>query len=39
MLTTCPCFDDLKFDIFDAGGRQRHLITSVLRAGRFQYVH
>jgi len=30
----CPYFDNLKFDIFDAGGPQCHFITSVLRAGR-----
>ena len=39
ILTTCPYFDNLKFDIFDAGGPQYHFITSVLRAGRFPYVH
>ena len=29
MLTTCPCFDNLEFDNFDAGGPQCHFITSV----------
>jgi len=29
MLTTCPCFDNFQFDIFDAGGPQGHFITSV----------
>ena len=31
--------NDLKFDIFDAGGPRGHFITSVPRAGRFPYVH
>ena len=39
MLTTCPYFDNLKFDIFVAGGPQCHFVTSVLHAGRFPYVH
>jgi len=29
MLTTCPYFDNLEFDIFDAGGPQCYFITSV----------
>jgi len=29
MLTTCPHFDNPKFDIFDAGCPQCHFITSV----------
>jgi len=28
-MTTYPCFDNLEFDIFDAGGPQYHFITSV----------
>jgi len=32
---TCPYFDNLKFDTFDADGPQCHFITSVLRAGKF----
>jgi len=41
ILTTCPYFDNLKFDIFDAGGgpQQGHFTTSVLRARSFPYVH
>jgi len=33
-----PYFDNLKCDILDAGGSQRHFITSVPHAGRFPYV-
>jgi len=33
ILTTSSYFDNLKFDIFDAGGPDCHFITSVLRAG------
>jgi len=29
VLTTCPCFDKFELDIFRAGGRQCHFITSV----------
>jgi len=29
MLTTCPYFDNRKFDIFDAGGAQRRFSTSL----------
>jgi len=29
ILTTCPCFDNFEFDIFDAGAPQCHFITSV----------
>ena len=29
ILTTCPYFDNLEFDIFDAGGPQCRFITSV----------
>jgi len=29
ILTTCPYFDNLEFDIFNAGGPQWHFITSV----------
>ena len=34
MRTTSPYFDNLEFDIFDAGGPQCHLITSVTTAVR-----
>jgi len=27
ILTTCPCFNNLECDIFDAGGPQCHFIT------------
>jgi len=27
-----PCFDNLEFEIFDAGGHQCHFITSVIIA-------
>ena len=29
IVTTCPNFDNLEFDIFDAGGPQCHFIISV----------
>jgi len=29
LYTTCPYFDNLEFDMFDAGGLQCHFITSV----------
>ena len=29
ILTTCPCFDNLESDIFDAGGPQNYFIMSV----------
>jgi len=29
-MTTCPCFDNLEFHIFDAGGTQSHFITSLV---------
>jgi len=29
ILTTCPYFDNLEFDSFDAGGHQGHFITFV----------
>ena len=32
--TTCPHFNNLEFDIFDAGGHQCHFITSVTIAVR-----
>jgi len=41
ILTTCPCFDNLEFDIFDTGGPQCHFITSVtvsVRFEHFQYI-
>jgi len=38
LLTTCPCFDNLEFDKFNAGGLQCHFITSVQRAGKFPNV-
>jgi len=31
-LTTCPYFDNLEFDIFNAGGFQCQFITSVIIA-------
>jgi len=37
MVTTCPCFDRLEFEIFDAGGPQKHFITSVTNAVRFAH--
>jgi len=36
ILTTCPDFDDLEFDIFVAGGPQCHFITSVTIAVRIR---
>jgi len=36
ILTTCPCFSNLEFDIFDAGGPQCHFITSVTIAVRIR---
>jgi len=36
ILTTCPCFDNFEFDIFDAGGPQCHFITSVTIAVRIR---
>ena len=36
ILTTCPCFNNLEFDIFDAGGPQCHFITSVTIAVRIR---
>jgi len=39
MLTTCPYFDNLNFDISDSGGPQCHFVTSALRAGRLPNVH
>jgi len=38
ILTTCPYFDNLEFDIFDAGGPQCHFITSITIAVRIQTV-
>ena len=38
-LTTCPYFDNLIFDILDAGSPQCHFIRSLLRTGRFPRVH
>jgi len=32
ILTTCPHFDNVEIDIFDAGGPQCHVITSVTNA-------
>ena len=34
ILTACPSFDNLEFEIFDAGGPQCHFITSVTIAAR-----
>jgi len=38
ILTTCPCFDNLDFDIIDAGGPQPqcHFITSVTMVVRIR---
>ena len=36
VLTTCPYFDNLEFDILDAGGLQIHFITSVATAFRIR---
>ena len=36
ILTTCPYFDNLEFDIFDAGGPQCHFITSFTMAVRIR---
>jgi len=36
ILTTCPYFDDLEFDNFDAGVPQWHFITSVTIAVRIR---
>ena len=36
ILTTCPYFDNLEFDIFDTGGPQCHFITSVTIAVRIR---
>jgi len=34
--TTCPYFDNLEFDIFDAGGPHCHFITSFAMAVRIR---
>jgi len=39
VLTTCPYFDILKFDVFNAGGPLFPFVTSVLHVGRLFYVH
>jgi len=36
ILTTCPYFDNLEFDIFDAVGSQCHVITSFTMAVRIR---
>jgi len=36
ILTTYPYFDNLEYDIFDAGGLQCHFITSVSTAVRIR---
>jgi len=38
ILTTCPYFDNLKFDMFGAGGPQCHFITSVTTAVRIRML-
>jgi len=38
ILATCPYFDNLEFDIFDAGGLQCHFITSVTIAVRIRML-
>jgi len=35
-MTTCLYFDNLEFDIFDAGGPQFHFITSLTIAVRIR---
>jgi len=39
ILTASPYFDNLQFDIFDAGGPYCNFIISVLCAGRVPCVH
>jgi len=36
ILKTCPCCNNLEFDIFDAGGPQCHFITSFTTAVRIR---
>jgi len=36
ILTTCPYFDNLEVDIFDAGGLQCHYVMSVTIAVRIR---
>jgi len=38
MRTTCPYFDNLEFDIFDAGGLQCHFTMSVTIAVRIRML-
>ena len=38
ILTTCPYFDNLEFDIFDAGGPQCYFVTSFTMAIRIRTV-
>jgi len=38
ILTTCPYFDTLEFDVFDAGGPQCHFITSLTTAVRIRML-
>jgi len=41
ILTKCPYFDNLEFDICDASRLQCHFVTSVtiaVRIQRFQYI-
>jgi len=38
-VTTCAYFDNLKFYIFDVGGPQCHIVTSILLGRRFPCVH
>jgi len=35
-MTSYPCFDNLEFDIFDAGGHQFHFVMSVIIAVKIQ---
>ena len=37
ILTTCPCFDNFEFDIFDGSGPQSHFIMSVTIAVGFDH--
>jgi len=34
ILTTCPYFDNLEYDVFDAGGLQNNFLTSATFAVR-----
>jgi len=38
VLTICPYFDNLEFDIYDAGGPQCHIVTYVTIAVRIRML-